>query len=339
VPAPDAGKGSRCPITELRLQVRQLEDRLVVRQLWNSHLRNGDYIRYFLNCGMNCLALGRLGNDFEERKETLKNGETKTKLVKVGTKFKAGGGESFGYEPHLLLELSLERKNRKVNGQEREGEGRMVHRADVLKDRTWALNGRTFRWLDRAKYETGGFRHVWESIRPHFEEVQATMRRVTILAGNSQSLISDSGDSEFYRQRQRKEAISAEIKASLDLHFAGRGNDAGLCRAICNCACNIPLTKGSLASPASDRVTAGKPPDDIVKEPAVPTRNVALFTLVIAGTWFTVMVNVWGVATPEVLLAFRPMASERLFQRKVAHYAQAHPRRVAIRIRNRPSPT
>jgi hypothetical protein len=46
---------------------------------------------------MNCLALGRLGNDFEEREETLKNGETKTKLVKDGTKFKAGGGESFGY--------------------------------------------------------------------------------------------------------------------------------------------------------------------------------------------------------------------------------------------------
>ena len=33
----------------------------------------------------------------------VKNGETKTKLVKVGTKFKAGGGESFGYE-HLLLD-------------------------------------------------------------------------------------------------------------------------------------------------------------------------------------------------------------------------------------------
>jgi hypothetical protein len=58
-----------------------------VRQLWN-----GDYIRYFLNCGMNCLALGRLGNDFEEREETLKNGVTKTKLVKVGTKFRQAAG-------------------------------------------------------------------------------------------------------------------------------------------------------------------------------------------------------------------------------------------------------
>jgi hypothetical protein len=196
-----------------------------VRQLWNN-----DYIRYFLNCGMNCLALGRLGNDFEEREETLKNGEIKTKLVKVGTKFKAGGGESFGYEPHLLLELSLERKSRKINGQEREGEGRMVHRADVLKDRTWALNGKTFRWSDKSKYEPGAYRQVWESIRPHVEEVQATLQRVTILAGSSQSLISDSGDSEFYRQRQRKEAVSAEIKASLDLYFGGQGKEEKLLR-------------------------------------------------------------------------------------------------------------
>jgi hypothetical protein len=66
---------------------------------------------------------------------------------------------------------------------------------------------------------------VWESIRPQFEEVQATMQRVTILAGSSQSLISDSGDSEFYHQRQRKEAISAEIKACLDLYFASRGKE------------------------------------------------------------------------------------------------------------------
>ena len=101
----------------------------------------------------------------------------------------------------------------------------MVHRADVLKDRTWALNGCTFRWLDKARYGTGGFRHVWESIRPHFEEVQATLQRVTILAGSSQSLISDSGDSRFYRQRQRKEAVSAEIKASLDLYFGGQGKE------------------------------------------------------------------------------------------------------------------
>jgi hypothetical protein len=51
------------------------------------------------------------------------------------------------------------------------------------------------------------------------------MQRVTILAGSSQSLISDSGDSEFYYQRQRKEAISAEIKTCLDLHLRRRGKE------------------------------------------------------------------------------------------------------------------
>jgi hypothetical protein len=35
---------------------------------------------------MNCLALGCLGSDFEEREETLKTGGTKTELVKLRTK-------------------------------------------------------------------------------------------------------------------------------------------------------------------------------------------------------------------------------------------------------------
>ena len=61
---------------------------------------------------------------------------------------KAGGSESFGYEPHLLLELSLERKAKRKAGVEHEGEGRMIHRADVLKDRTWALNGKVIRWSE-----------------------------------------------------------------------------------------------------------------------------------------------------------------------------------------------
>jgi hypothetical protein len=189
-----------------------------IRQVWNA------YIATFLNSRMNCFALGRLGNDFEEQEETQQTGDvktTKTKLVKVGTKFKAGGGESFGYEPHLLLEMSLERKNKKVQGQEREGEGRMVHRADVLKDRTWMLNGKVLRWSDKASYERGGFRQVWESIKPHFLEVQE-MARVQSIPGNSSALITPSGDSEFYAQRERKSAMSAEIKAILDLYFGGR---------------------------------------------------------------------------------------------------------------------
>lgn len=187
-----------------------------IRQVWN------EYIQVFLNSGMNCFALGRLGNDFEELEEKQQNGEMKTKLVKVGTKFKAGGGESFGYEPHLLLEMSLERKAKKVRGQEREGEGRMVHRADVLKDRTWMLNGHVLRWSDKASYEKGGYGQVWNSIRPHFTEVQATMA-IQSIPGSSAAMVNQSGDSEWSHQQERRTCLSAEIKAHLDLYFGGRG--------------------------------------------------------------------------------------------------------------------
>lgn len=190
-----------------------------IRQMWNA------YIGLFLNSSMNCFALGRLGNDFEEQEEKQANGEMKPKLVKVGTKFKAGGGESFGYEPHLLLEMSLERKSKRVKGQEREGEGRMMHRADVLKDRTWMLNGAVLRWSDKAMYEKGGYRQVWQSLKPHFDEVQATMNRVQIIPGNSDALVTQSGESEWYAAKERKAAISAEIKAVLDLYFGGRAKE------------------------------------------------------------------------------------------------------------------
>lgn len=54
-----------------------------------SHKHPNLNIRDFLNCVLKCLALGRLGIDFGEREETLKNGETKARLVRVTTKFKA----------------------------------------------------------------------------------------------------------------------------------------------------------------------------------------------------------------------------------------------------------
>ena len=174
----------------------------------------GEYTTMFLNSKMSCIALGRLGDVREEVEDLERDG--KTKLVKTGTQFKAGGGESFGYEPNLLLELSLERKNKVLRGQEREGEGRIVHRVDVLKDRTWALNGKVFRWSDKPGYQKGGYRTVWESLKKHHDEVQATMALVTIRPGSSADMIDGNGNGEYYAARQRKEALSAEIKCCMD---------------------------------------------------------------------------------------------------------------------------
>lgn len=186
-----------------------------VRKVWN------DYVTDFLSSPMTCIASGRLGNEFEEREEEVR-GEIRTKTVKVGTKFKAGGGESFGYEPHLLLEFSLERKPKRVAGQKLEGEGRMVHRADVLKDRTWALNGMVLRFSDKPGYQKGGYKAVWDAIKPHFSEVQASLAQGVIGTDTSESLIvTGDGQGEYWRNKQRKEVLAAELHATMDALWGG----------------------------------------------------------------------------------------------------------------------
>lgn len=185
-----------------------------IKALWS------EYTTAFLNSPMHGFALGRLGNVMEEVEDDDKGGQTK--LIKTGTQFKAGGSESFGYEPHLLLEMSLERKAKKKAGAKLEGEGRMVHRVDVLKDRTWALNGKVLRWSDKPRYEKGGYRTVYDSIKPHFDGVQLTMAPVRIQGGESStSLIADSGTS-MYRERQaRRDVLVAEFTASIELLWGG----------------------------------------------------------------------------------------------------------------------
>ena len=133
-----------------------------IRQMWN------EYIVAFRNFKMHMIAIGRLGNVMEEVQGD-KEGEIR--LMKTGTTFKAGGSESFGYEPDALLELSLERKPKKQRGTgyEIEGEGRMIHRVDVIKDRTWALNGRVLRFPDKPSYKPGGYRVVWDALKPYYD--------------------------------------------------------------------------------------------------------------------------------------------------------------------------
>lgn len=189
-----------------------------IKALW------AEYTTAFLNSRMHCFALGRLGNVMEEIEDERNVGETK--LVKTGTQFKAGGSESFGYEPHLLLELSVERKAKRKAGTKLEGEGRMVHRVDVLKDRTWALNGKVIRWSDKPRYDKGGYRTVYDSIKPHFDGVQLTMAPVHLQQGESSaSLIADTGSSVYQERRQRRDILVAEFNASIELLWGGQAKN------------------------------------------------------------------------------------------------------------------
>lgn len=179
-----------------------------IREMWNR-----DYVSFFLNTTMCTQALGRLGNVTDEIQD--ENNPEKTKLVKMGTRFKAGGSEDFGYEPHLLLEVSTERKARVKAGSRLEGEGRIVHRVDVLKDRTWALNGKVIRWSDKPGYQKGGYRQVWESIKPHWEAVQLTAHVQIKTEASSQELITVDGDSGYRQRIKRLTIVLEELKGGM----------------------------------------------------------------------------------------------------------------------------
>lgn len=190
---------------------------MTLRSMWD------DFVARFLNSKMHCLVLGRIQDVIED--VVTERGEIKS--VKVGEGMKAGGQRNnFGYEPHLVMRMQLEQKPRVKKGKTFEDEGRMVHIGRILKDRTWAVNGKVFRWSDRDSYKAGDFKYVWKDILPHFQAVQDTMKIVTLDASaNSEHLIDEDGNSEFYQKRIRKDAISAEIKACLDLYFGGRGGE------------------------------------------------------------------------------------------------------------------
>jgi hypothetical protein len=189
---------------------------------WGNQLNSmwGDYVAHFLNSKMHCIALGRVGDVTEE----VRDDKGELQKEKIRDKMKAGGSNDFGYEPHLVLRMSLEKKPKRKAGALLEGEGRMIHRADVLKDRTWALNGKVLRWSDKDNYKPGGYRQVWESLRPHFLEVQATMGFVTLdTTQNSSDLIDKDGNSQYYETRNRRDLIVGEVKAAMELLWGGTG--------------------------------------------------------------------------------------------------------------------
>ena len=192
---------------------------------WGMELRSmwDDFVAQFLNSKLHCLVLGRIQDVIEQ--VLTENGSIKS--LKVGEGMKAGGQKNnFGYEPNLVIRMNLEQKPRVKKGKLFEEEGRMIHRAHITKDRTWALNGKVFRWPDRDAYQAGDFKYVWQSLAPHFFAVQETKAYVTLDAtATSAEMIDSDGNGEYYARRQRKESMSAEIKACLDLYFAGQAKE------------------------------------------------------------------------------------------------------------------
>lgn len=177
-----------------------------------------DFVARFLNSKLHCLVLGRIQDIVEE----VQREDGSTQQVKIGEGLKAGGQKNnFGYEPHIVLRMTLEQKPRVKKGKTFEEEGRMVHVGRITKDRTWASNGAVFRWPDRPGYKQGDFRYVLQSFKPHFLATQKTENVILDMEQTSDALVSENGNSEWHERRERKSVLSAELHATMDMLWGG----------------------------------------------------------------------------------------------------------------------
>lgn len=197
----------------------EFQDWNQIKPLWRNWTRD------FLNSPMHCLALGRLGWNYVPEEED-RGGKTKIKMVKTDSKFNAGGGESFGYEPHLLIELDLIRSETKSGRG-----GKMSHRATILKDRSQVLNGCDFAFTELRGYKKGDYAQVWNAFAPHVQEMQRIESHVLIPAPGSTGLKQYDG-SEYDRQRKEKESLLEEWYATMDLLYSARKTDESQLRLI-----------------------------------------------------------------------------------------------------------
>lgn len=192
---------------------------------WGSELVNlwDEWVTAFLNSPLHCLALARVSDITED----IQNERGDIKRVKVAEGMKAGGQRNnFGYEPHLVLRMSLERKPRRKQGKLIADEGRMVHRADVLKDRTWSLNGKTLRWTDRDSYKPGDYRYVWADLKPHFERTQMSVAVKLDAAATSAEMIDEDGNSAWNAERAERDILFDEFQELGELMFGGQTREA-----------------------------------------------------------------------------------------------------------------
>lgn len=188
----------------------QFEKFQYIKQLWNKWTVD------FLNTPLHCLALGRLGWEYEYEPEDEDDPEGKKKLIKGDSKFKAGGGESFGYEPHLLVEMQLGR----ANSDSGRG-GSLVHYMTVLKDRAMVMNGKECEFHDfLTGYQPDGYKTVLRAFMPHINEMQMLEGHPTLDSATSSALVPKSDS--YIRDKKRRDFLIEETFGSLNKLWPGQ---------------------------------------------------------------------------------------------------------------------
>jgi hypothetical protein len=161
------------------------------------------------------VACGRLGyfwsNELDE--------ETgKAKLVQGDSKFNAGGGQNFGYEADL--ELEMRRKKRMIKALFRPKMA-VEHICDVVKDAAAGiLNGQQFVFpTSVGMYKAGDYKPVLNAFQPYIEFMQTI--DAPVQPGSSSASLIVGGRTDWEKDRVERKGLIEELANLLDHCFPG----------------------------------------------------------------------------------------------------------------------
>lgn len=187
-----------------------------VRRTWNEAVFD------FQDGPFHAIGCGRLGYNWER----VENEDGKMELLQGDSKFNAGGGNNFGYE--CDLELEMRRKKRSlVKFLQRKAS--VEHVCDVIKDATSILNGQQFTFPDFVGgYKLGGYRAVLGAIRPHVEFLQKVEASPVNRTSSKEMLIA--GKSEWQQDQTQRAIVIQEFDQNLEMAFGGMTAQAKMFR-------------------------------------------------------------------------------------------------------------
>jgi hypothetical protein len=179
-----------------------------------------EFVSGFRHGQFDSLACGRMGYVWEN----LEDPETgEMKLFQGDSKFNAGGGENFGYD--CELELEMRRRKLKLLGLLR-GKISVEHVCDVIGDAHNVLNGKQFVFKDwDGPYKPGMYRNVLDKFRPHIEFVRS-LDSTEFSADSSEQLIV-SGITARAAKESEKTKLLEEIDTGLETCFGSKQSTAG----------------------------------------------------------------------------------------------------------------
>lgn len=162
------------------------------------------------------IACGRLGYHWEN----IEDEAGVLQLTQGDSKFNAGGGNNFGYE--VDLELEIRRRKRRVKGFFR-GRTAVEHVVDVIKDVSGAIQGKQFVFEEsEVLYRVDDYRAVWEAFRPHIE-FASRLEPPTKDTKSSRDLLV-AGKTAWAKDQTDRRHLLEELDANLSMTFpSGEG--------------------------------------------------------------------------------------------------------------------